>query len=314
MNEEYLLELYKETKLNLPVSKKFDFTKVKDEDSKEAILILSDFHLGEVIKANEFYELNSFDSVVMKKRIDRVINYFIFYCKKFNITKAHFLFLGDLFSGSHHDELIRSNELNEVDALFLLQEYIAQKLLEVESCFSSIQCEFLVGNHSRIPMGKPQYKQAGILNYEYILAKQLQLQFDLIQKQSKQKKIVINVSDGLFKVVTIAERKFFITHGHIMGNGSNSFAGIPYYSLSAQSAKLFGALYDKEDFQDVLIGHLHTSARVKIPSGNLYINGSIIGGNEYALYKMRAMSEAEQTMLIVNKGRVINEITLRGDN
>ena len=254
----------------------------------------------------------------MKKRVDRIFHYFMYYCSKFEITKAHIILLGDLFSGNHQDELIRTNALHEVDVLFLLQEMFVQKLLEIEHLFKSIEVECVVGNHSRIPIGKPQFKSAAKLNYEYILCRQLQQIFEL--KQQKNKKIVVNTCNSLFKVKEIAGRKFLFTHGHTLSKGSNSFASIPYYGLATSSAKLYGAILQSEIeedvtslFQDIIMGHLHTSARVKITSGNLYINGAIIGTNDFSLYKMNAISKPEQTMLLVDKGHVINEIILRGE-
>lgn len=283
--------------------------------NKEAILMLSDFHLGETIEAIEMHGINEYNSSIMVERLDRIFFYFLHYCKKYDVSKINILLLGDLLSGCHHDELKKTNEFDDVSGMFFLQEYLMNKFIEIEEHFTEIKVEILVGNHSRIPEGKPEFKKSAILNYEYILARQLEMAFDLIQKPNKEKKIKINVNQSLFNVINVADRKFLITHGHMLSNGSNSFAGIPYYGLSMSASKLSGAFkqFEHLTFDDILMGHLHVTSKVKTPIGNLYINGSTIGVGEFALYKMKVSGIAEQTMLIIEDGHINSEITLRGN-
>lgn len=316
--EDTVLELYKGalTKKRILKEKIKIATSCKDSKIKEAVLVLSDFHLGETVIAEEVHNINEYNSKIMMKRINRVFDYFILYCKKYEIKKINLLLLGDLLSGCHHDELKKTNEFDDVTCIFVLQEYLINKIVEIEKEFSEIKIEILVGNHSRIPEGKPEFKKSAILNYEYILANQMKMYFDLIQKNNKENKIKINVCKSLFNVVTIANRKFLITHGHILSNGSNSFAGIPYYGLAMSASKLDGAFkqFEQLHFSDIIMGHLHSTSKVKTPIGNLYINGSIIGIAEFALYKMKVAGVAEQTMLIVEDGQVNAEIILRGES
>ena len=282
--------------------------------NKEAILMLSDFHLGETIEGIELHGINEYRSDIMVERLNRIFFYFVHYCKKYQVEKINILLLGDLLSGCHHNELLRTNEFDDVSGMFFLQEYLMNKIIEIEKEFSEIKIEILVGNHSRIPEGKPEFKKSAILNYEYIMAKQLKMAFDLLQRNNKKPKIKINVNQSLFNVINVADRKFMITHGHILSNGSNSFAGIPYYGLAMSASKLDGAFksFDHLTFSDILCGHLHCTSKVKTPIGNLYINGSVIGVGEFALYKMKVTGTAEQTMLIVEDGQINSEITLRG--
>lgn len=314
--EDEIIRKYERDILPLKVPNALKLTSVKKENKAEAVLVLSDFHLGEVVIAKEVNYANEYNSKIMIERLDRIFYYFIYYCKKFNITNIHLWFLGDLLSGSIHEELIRTNEMDEVDAIFFLQDYITKKLLEIESFFNSITVEFLVGNHSRLSI-KPQFKTSHKLNWEYVLAKQLSLCFDLIQKEKK--KIKINVSDSLFKVVEVSKRRFLISHGTFMsGGGSGGFAGVPFYALASNSAKMYGVLHQigfKSDqvFDDIQIGHLHSTASVPLFNGNTCrINGSIIGTNEFSLHRIKSVAKVEQTMMVVRDGFVDDEITLRG--
>ena len=317
INEDDLVELYDQQIKPIQLCDPIKFTSIKEDNrNKEAILMLSDFHLGEVVIPEEVNFANEYNSKIMIKRLDRIFYYLQYYCELFKIKKLNLLFLGDLLSGAIHNELVRTNELNEVDAIFFLQEYLTKKLLEIENSFSSINIEFVVGNHGRFSV-KPEHKTAAKLNWEYILAKQLQSCFEYIQKEDK--KININISPSLYKIVTIAGRSFLISHGTFMtGSGTGGFAGIPYYSLAMTGAKLYGALEqigvkNSIKFQDILLAHLHTTASVGMfNGGTLRINGCLIGTNEFSLNKMKSSAKVEQTMLIVEDGNVNQEIILRG--
>lgn len=320
INEDNIIDLYKREILPIQIPTPLTLTiedPKKDKNTAEAMLLLSDWHCSEKVIPEEVNFANEFNLEILSKRVDRVFNYFIYYCDKFNIRKATLLFLGDLIAGEIHQELIRTNEISSVDTIFFLQELITRKLLEIEKYFDSIDCHFLVGNHGRLTM-KPEYKTASKLNWEYVLAKQLKICFDYLQKGNK--KININVSPSLFKIVTIAQRKFLVTHGNIMvGGGSGGFAGLPLYSLAANSAKMFGVLHQigvnkNETMDDICIGHLHSTGKLGIfTGGSLFVNGSLVGTDEFSLNKMRSIAKIEQTMLIVNNGKVDQEIILRGE-
>ena len=44
------------------------------------------------------------------------------------------------------------------------------------------------------------------------------------------------------------------------------------------------------------------------------MNGSLIGTNEFSLYKIRSVAKIEQTMLIVEDGEVVTDLVLRGED
>lgn len=325
--EEEIINAYKdklEKGVCVKLNKSIQLTEIKETSKREALLFLSDWHLGEVVLPEEVNYVNEFNSDIMVKRLDRVFEYFIHYCNMFKVKNVHLIFAGDLLSGSIHPELLRTSEMNEVDGLFFLQEYITKKILEIESHFNTITCEFVVGNHSRIAVGtnvKPEYKTAGRMNWEYILSRQLELYFNMLQKDKKHKKIIVNTNDSLFKIITVGGRNFLVTHGQILcGGGSGGFAGIPIYSLAMSSAKLFGALQqvgfvDEDRVDDIMIGHLHTTGSFTMfNGGKFFLNGCIVGTSEFSLYKIRSVAKIEQTMLIVEDGEVVTDLVLRGED
>lgn len=318
ISEDKIINDFENVYLPKIVNKKIDLTNVRQTTNKEGVLILSDFHCGEVVIAEEVGGANEYNIEIMKKRLDRMFKYAVYYCKQQNIQVINIIFNGDLLSGSIHDELARSNECSEVDGIFILQEYITNKLLEIESIFSKINVHFLVGNHSRLSK-KPETKQNAKLNWEYVLAKQMNICFETMQKGKKQK-IFINYYPAPFTVLNITGHKFLVTHGHLMmGKGSGGFAGIPYYALSSSSAKMYGVLKqigcdETIAFDSILMGHLHTTGEINLfNGGTLYLNASVIGTSEFGLYNVRAVGKVEQTLLILEEGKVNAKYILRGN-
>jgi hypothetical protein len=288
--------------------------KVKDVNTDspvEAILMLSDWHAAETVVSEEIGGINEYNIDIFKQCVDRVFFYFLHYCKKHNVTKAHIPFMGDLFAGEIHDELIRTNEAHVVETLFILLDYISEKILQIEPHFSSVDIHFLVGNHARLYGGRPPNKQAATKNWEYVLGRVLKR---MVKNSELNKKFRVHTYESLFTVIEVCGRKFLTLHGNILtGKGTGGFAGIPFYSLMMNAAKFYGAMStigmdDGTPFHDLLMGHLHTSARIVIFNGGTgYLNGAPVGANEYSLHNIRAASRSEQTLLFVCDGRVIGE-------
>lgn len=317
LNEEKIISKFEKKIIPLKIPKDIKSKKIKENKEIESILMLSDLHASEVLYLDELEGINEYNIDIMIQRLDKIFEDYIYYNKKNNITKTNIFFLGDLFSGDIHDELTRTNEFNIVDTQFILLDYFFKKLCEIEKHFSSIKINILAGNHSRIKNGKPEYKTAGILNWEYIFAENLKRSV-IFSKLDKKINIIVNKS--LFNIVNVTGRKFLLLHGHVLCGGSGGFAGIPFYGLAMSSAKFYGILEqnkielsNEKPFQDILMGHLHSTTKFGIFNGGmLYINGCVVGISEYSLFKVKGISKIEQTMLFVSEGKIISEYTLNG--
>jgi hypothetical protein len=315
--ENKILTEYKDHLNSLDLTKlKISNEIFKQETRKISILNLSDWHCGEQVKKKELNGINEYNIKIMVERVDRIINDFIYHNQTFGITETNIFFEGDLLAGDIHQELERTNEENVSYILFFLQKYIIEKLLYISQFFNKINVLFVVGNHGRIRQGKPYYKEKVQMNWEYILANQIKITLDLIQKDEKNKKINIDVPESAFSIKEVNGRRFLVTHGEIFsGKSGGGFASIPYYSLVASSAKMYGTLsqigFDPSliYFEDCLIGHLHSDASVNMfNGGKMYINGCVIGSSEMSIYGCKSISKIVQNMLIVNSYKNVHAI------
>lgn len=315
ISEEIILQMYRDNLNNEP--KYNHCTKeIKLESDKEFVLNLSDIHCGEVVLPQYVNYANSFNKDICIQRLDIIFKKLIKYAKRIGVNTLHLLLNGDLISGGIHRELARNSDLNEVESMFYIQRYFMKKLCELTEHFNKINVHIIIGNHARILEGRPYWKEKTVMSYEYILGKQLQIYFETINN----KKITINVPESAFEVIKVKNTRFLVTHGDVMtGAGAGGFSGIPFYSICMSAAKLYGVLHqigltDDYQFDSIIMGHLHTSTEIPIFNGGIcYVNGCVIGVNEFSINKMKSVAMKVQQLLCVDNNGVDSKINIKFD-
>jgi metallophosphoesterase superfamily enzyme len=304
---EELIDLYTSNLSNqhmFPISE----AKIKIESltDKKAILHLSDLHLGEVVKLEHVNGVNAFNKDIAIQRMDAILRKFENYCTKSKIDECFILLNGDLVDGGLRLESMRNSDLNELESIFFLHDYLIQRLCQLSKSFKKINVVVIVGNHSRILPGKPYYKEKVVMSYEYLLGRMLKSYFDHRKELETNKVIDIIVPESAFTILNVNGSKFLVTHGDILsGGGSGGFAGIPFYAIAMSSAKLYGILHqigvqENLQFDNLLFGHLHVPCRIPLFNGNFaYGNGCICGANEYSIFKMKSVAIKQQTLVVV---------------
>lgn len=317
ISEEKLLEMYKDN-----LNKEFKFTipnnTIKFKSNKDLLLNLSDIHLGEVVIPEQVSLVNTFNKEVALSRLNQLFDQVVKYATKIVVQDLYLELNGDLFCGGIHQELIRNSDLNEVEAIFYLEQYLIPKLIWLSKFFNNIYIDVIVGNHSRILPGKPYYKEKTVMNYEYIFGRQLKMYFDLMTECKKNNKIHVNVPESPFIIRKIKNTRFLVTHGDILtGEGSGGFLGIPAYSTAMSAAKLYGVLHqigiqDSVQFDHIIAAHIHSTSKIPIFNGGfVFYNGCIIGTNEFSLFKIKSVAKKEQLLLIIDDNGIDGEMNLR---
>lgn len=122
-------------------------TVASDRDStKEMIVVLSDFHIGQ-----SFDSLwGEYNSSIATDRLNQ------FYSKVYEagrlhgVKKVHVLSVGDLISGNIHKTIQITNKENVVDQIKLASELISSFCYKLTGDFSEVYFYNVSGNHSRI--------------------------------------------------------------------------------------------------------------------------------------------------------------------
>jgi hypothetical protein len=258
-----------------------------NESEEELILNLGDIHAGEVVKAEELNGLNEYNFHILTHRLKCLTNSVINIAKNklsgYTFRKLHILGLGDWISGTIHEELVENAEGNVIEWTMNLAYIVAQMIRELAVEFEEIEFVGVIGNHGRLHK-KPRFK-ARYVNWDYVCYQMLSALL------AKQKNVKCTIPKSFWHIHEVNNHKFLLIHG----DNINSNLGIPWYGIQRMVANLKELLASKEQhFDYIMLGHFHNYGLLDRVKGELVINGSLIGGNEYSVGKMFTSSEACQ--------------------
>ena len=252
----------------------------KVKNPKEAILMLSDLHIG--VNCDNFY--NTYNVAIATKRLEKVVNDTIKYCTENNVETLNVVNLGDMIHGLIHTNARIDQEIDVVDQIMVASELIASTLNSLQKAASKIIYRSVIDNHSRAVADKHQAIESENFN---------KIMNWFLQERLKDTEIVFkfdNIDDGIGKFTLKNGKKVMFAHGH-QDNINQAFQ------------HFVGA--SKEFIDYVLLAHYH-SEKAKTYNGiKVIVNGSIVGTEQYALSK-RLFGTPSQTLLIFDGLNLIN--------
>jgi len=254
-----------------PPKHKIDVDVVNKSDIKTSTaLLLSDWHIGEVIEADEIEGLNSYNLKIARDRVKKLVNKF---CKwsiaQGSIDEVVIICAGDMISGDIHEELRVTNEWPVPVQIVESANLLADCVGEIARVFKTVRVEFIAAdNHSRRSK-KYQFKQAGLNSYNYLVGWIAQQQLDLHEN------VEFNLHTVIKALIEVRGYKYLCAHGH----GLKSWMGIPYYAAEREVSReaKYRMNIESKKFHKIVIGHFHTPMY-----GPSYImNGSLSGTTEF---------------------------------
>jgi hypothetical protein len=268
--------------------------RIKPDDESEAqtaILHISDTHLGEMVSPHDTMNLNEYNSIIAKKRLDRYFEKVIDNSKRLKIDNAVILFGGDLISGIIHEEILRNSDTSIVQTILELSDYLSQQIRELTKYFSSIRVFSTMGNHGRMLPGKPYYAEFNDLNFETII-------LHFIKRELKDVVDEFVIPEGILTLFSIFDKTYCLTHGNIF-KGGNGFSLVPN-TIPRDSAKLTGFLPKVDGF---FIGHFHVPFISQSFVGGIpvYCNGTTMGANAYSLSNFKTITPPSQNFYVVDR-------------
>ena len=234
----------------------------KGTSTIEAVIQITDGHMGAVQLADEIEGFNEFNPEICRARqIDFVTRFCRHVDRKrlsSDIRKLHVLVTGDGISGDIHQELMVTNAFPSTVQVVEGAKVLAEQLTIVCQNFEEVVVHFISeDNHARLTK-KPQAKQAGFNSLNYLVG---------ILAQAYTKKfpnLEFNIYPMHEKVVTCLNRNYLITHGH----GIRAWMGIPWYSVERrvgrESQARLQLIMDQKlkmaevGFHKFVFGHFHT--------------------------------------------------------
>ena len=267
-----------------------DLPKVKintniTDDVVEAIMLLSDLHIG--MQIDNFY--NKYDSNIARKRVKKYVQDTIELCKRNNVQRLNVLNLGDLIAGNIHvtGRIEASEDL--ISQIMIASEILAEALNDLQEAAPEIIYRSCSDNHSRVT---PDFR-ANLEPENYFRLIDFYLEARLKDTNVQIIHDNLDVDLGFFELLN--GQKLAFAHGH-RDNVNTALQGV------------LGATKQFVDY--VCVGHFHESKLKSFQGAKVFVNSSICGADSYAQSK-RLYGIPEQTLLILeNNNLSVNYINL----
>lgn len=257
---------------------------------------LTDWHLGEVVKPEEIFDLNAFNREIALQRVklwaEKVITLPREYVNGVRLDGVVIPATGDLFTGDIHDELKQTNTSPLLAEVLFWQEPVMAAILELEREWTNVAIHAVDGNHGRLSK-KPIFKERVHDNVEWLF-------WSVVRDRLRDlgSKVTINVSPSADLNVSVYGRNHLLTHGEEFQGGtgiSGSFA--PLMLGSHRKGKRQDIA--KMPMETMVLGHLHQL--INIPG--IIMGGCLKGYDEFAFGHSFPPAEAAQAMWITTPER-----------
>ena len=248
--------------------------------STEAIALLSDLHIG--VEFDDF--CNTYNLEVAKKRVSKYINDIKKYCRLHKVKRLNVVNLGDLISGIIHPTIRLEQEFDVIEQIMNASEILAGILSELQAVAPEVIYRSCTDNHSRAVANK----------HEAIEKENFYRLIDwYIQERLKDTEIIFkndNLSNEIGKFDLLNGKKVMFSHGHndVPNKIFQSFIGAT-----------------EEYIHYVLLGHYHNEKVKNFQNMRVFINGSIVGTDDYAASK-RLYTKPSQMLLVFDEDNVIH--------
>lgn len=261
---------------------------------EEMVVCLSDVHWGKECDKDDLMGLGPYNQEVARERleayfeaIERLYNNHSTYLE---IPRLNIFALGDLVEG---DAIFRGQRFyvfeSIVEQCFSLANILAPKLVYLSQFIPEIWMYCVIGNHGRPQRekGESHWKS----NFDYVLYKVLSL---MLQNNPR---IHIITSESRLMGLERKGQLFLLNHG----DDIQSYYRTPFYGMS-DAANRWTTMFRK--FWDyIMLSHFHQTASFDVSFGEVLVNGSFVGPDEFAIKKMKKASAPKQICFGVHARR-----------
>lgn len=237
-------------------------------------LLLSDFHMGEVVVPEQVFGVNEFNLTIASERIRKVVE------NATDILTNHLksdypglvlLLNGDFVSGNIHEELLVSNEKPIMPVVIETYNSLIWAIETLAKTVPNIMVFCCHGNHSRT-FKKPIHKNAALSSYDWLIYTMLDRYFRDNNKINFQ---IAPNDDIQFKIYNHGYR---LTHGGQFRGGQGFLGHIAPVARGEIRKRLAAESYG-QNYDTLIIGHFHSYGMFK----HVITNGSLVGYSEYSM-------------------------------
>ena len=291
---DYLAELVSQTAQRFKAPPAYRPPKIHKDASVETMYqAFSDWHAYEEVDADRTLGFNEYDALIMGQRVRRIVESHISIKRRMERGGGwHFPKLiiganGDFVSGTIHEIEKHTDAPNIVMAVYGCGLVLGQAIRDLAAEYERVEIFCTAGNHGRLPDArKKQHKDPtrtwDTLIYLYAM---------------EHLRDVPNVQFYIPNAFSVAIHESGWEMMQTHGDDVKSWNAIPWYGLNRKVSKMNALEASRRRIINYWIfGHFHTDAELQTPAGASFINGSLIGGNEYSIGELSEHNPPTQLM------------------
>lgn len=285
-NARKVLDSYSDVYSDVKMIEKWD----KKKQTEDLALVWSDMHTG-MINKNPLNGEVTYNKEIQEQELEAlakgVKRFHQLYKPSYNVETFYIFDVGDNITNDRIFEGQKGEITCAVGEQILLtlqyQSDFIKKMLEI---YPKVVMIKLPGNHGRTTAR--YISEEATNNFEYLGGQLLKERF------ADNKRVEIIVPETYNYTATIRGHKYYLAHGNdIRGGSLNSIE---------KACKDLATLAYKEFYDLMIIGHFHTSLKLRItPETQLLVNGCWIDMDDYAYKKLHKFSSATQYLFSISK-------------
>ena len=237
------------------------------------ILLLSDFHSGEIIKKDQVFGVNEFNGEIEDKRVQMLAANMIDICTVHLPSKYPGLVIllnGDFVSGDIHDELTITNEKPIMPVVLAEFGRLVWFIDEMSKYFPKLALFCCPGNHSRTTK-KSVFKDKALTTYDWLIYSLLEKHFE------NNPNIHFEITPGDDIQFRVYNHIYRMTHGAQFRGGQGFLGHIAPVTRGEIRKRSAAESYDRL-YDTLVLGHFHSYGWFR----RAIINGSLVGYSEFS--------------------------------
>ena len=266
--------------------------------SQETVVqMFSDWHCGENVSAEATRGFNEYNDDIFTERLNRIVAGHIGIKTRleagglYDFERLVVGCNGDFVSGTIHELEKHSDHDNIVWAVHATGRALADALRAFAAEYPTVEVFCTSGNHGRLPDARRVQQKEPTRSSDtlvYLFAKEMLADVP---------NVLFHIPNSYSVAWDIYDWRFLQTHGHDV----KSWASIPWYGLN----RLVGNINALEAGRGRpvhywLFAHFHNPSSLPHATGESFVNGSLIGANEFALNALGRADRPTQWMLMVH--------------
>lgn len=261
------------------------------------VLQLSDWHSYEEVSAERTRGFNEYNARIFGQRVKQVVDSAISIKTRmergggWRFRRLVAAVNGDLVSGTIHEVERHTDAPNIVLAVYGCALVLATALRDLAAQFPVVDVFCEPGNHGRLPDARRMQQKDPTRSWDTLIA--------LIAKTALADcpNITFVIPDSYSVAFEVEGWTFLQTHGHDIKSWNN----LPFYGIDRMVRNLNALEASRaRAIHYVLLGHFHSKAALEHAAGETFINGSLIGGTEFALNGLGRSDKPSQLLVGVH--------------